>query len=386
MRKKKRVLILSNCFLPGYRGGGPIQSITAMIEWLNQYFYFSIITADRDLGMTEPYADISINEWIGKEKYQVIYLSPKYKRIIYWIKLFRSFQDYDIIHLNSFFNYNFSILIILFKKIRLLNKNIVICPRGEFNGGALALKSIKKTIFIKVAKILGLYSNVRWHATNDVEAESIRTIFGKNVDISIAEALISARPLATISVKKMKGELRLVFLARISAIKNLEFLLKVIQGIDLKLDEKVTLDIYGPPEDKELLTRVELAIDNLNKKIGIRVQYKGDIKYEYVQETIAKYHFFILPTKGENFGQAIADALMAGCPVIISDKTPWRELEKNGIGWDLELNEDNFSKCIAHCLDIEDANYQTMRNNARQYVIKKSEDKDLIQRYVELLN
>lgn len=45
-----------------------------------------------------------------------------------------------------------------------------------------------------------------------------------------------------------------------------------------------------------------------------------------------------MPAQGENYGHVIAEALCAGVPILIADTTPWRNLEEQGIGWDLSLN------------------------------------------------
>ncbi|MCB8933280.1 MAG: glycosyltransferase, partial [Chthonomonadaceae bacterium] len=52
------------------------------------------------------------------------------------------------------------------------------------------------------------------------------------------------------------------------------------------------------------------------------------------------YDAFFMPTHGENFGHAIWEALAAGLPVVISDKTAWRGLEAAGAGWDLPLSDE----------------------------------------------
>ena len=46
----------------------------------------------------------------------------------------------------------------------------------------------------------------------------------------------------------------------------------------------------------------------------------------------------ILPTLGENFGHVIVEAWTAGCPVLVSDRTPWRQLASHGVGWDVALD------------------------------------------------
>lgn len=46
---------------------------------------------------------------------------------------------------------------------------------------------------------------------------------------------------------------------------------------------------------------------------------------------------FLFPTLGENYGHVIFEALAAGCPVIVSDQTPWQDLEKREVGWVIPL-------------------------------------------------
>ena len=54
-------------------------------------------------------------------------------------------------------------------------------------------------------------------------------------------------------------------------------------------------------------------------------------------KTFSLYDLFLLPTGGENYGQVIAECLTAGTPVLISTETPWRNLEPDGLGWDVDL-------------------------------------------------
>ena len=50
------------------------------------------------------------------------------------------------------------------------------------------------------------------------------------------------------------------------------------------------------------------------------------------------YHALLMPSLTENFSYTVLESLQAGIPVLISDQTPWRDLEAQGIGWDLSLD------------------------------------------------
>jgi glycosyltransferase involved in cell wall biosynthesis len=54
---------------------------------------------------------------------------------------------------------------------------------------------------------------------------------------------------------------------------------------------------------------------------------------------LTQQDLFLFPTRGESFGHVIHEALRAGLPVLISDQTPWRRLEEQGVGWDLPLGD-----------------------------------------------
>jgi glycosyltransferase involved in cell wall biosynthesis len=58
-----------------------------------------------------------------------------------------------------------------------------------------------------------------------------------------------------------------------------------------------------------------------------------------VAPLMAAHDVFFLPTLGENYGYVVAEALAAGCPVLLSDRTSWRDLQSAGVGADLPLDD-----------------------------------------------
>ena len=97
------ILCITNTYLPGYKGGGPIRTIHNMVQWLGNIYDFRIITADRDLDDDEPYPGIRVNTWMQLESAEVMYVSPTNRRLFFWWKLLKQ-QKYDILYFNSFFS------------------------------------------------------------------------------------------------------------------------------------------------------------------------------------------------------------------------------------------------------------------------------------------
>ena len=83
-------------------------------------------------------------------------------------------------------------------------------------------------------------------------------------------------------------------------------------------------------EDHEYWSKCIALITQLPKNVV--VTYKKELAFNEVQTTISNYHALFLPTLNENFGHSIVESLLSGCPAIISDQTPWDDLEKNNAG------------------------------------------------------
>jgi len=195
-----------------------------------------------------------------------------------------------------------------------------LAPRGEVSPGALSVKKYKKSVFLLLARLLGLYRDVYWHASTQMEAEDILRQFPNAVDrIHIAPDPVVASPLDAIHspLSKEAGRLRIAFISRISPKKNLDGLIRILANVRAPVE----LDVFGPIEEKNYWEQCERAIVSLPD--NIQVSTHGPISPEVVSSTFARYDLFAFPTHGENFGHVIYEALRVGTPVLISDQTPW---------------------------------------------------------------
>ncbi len=129
---------------------------------------------------------------------------------------------------------------------------------------------------------------------------------------------------------------------------------------------RVTFDIWGPIEDSAYQLRCQQLASGLPENIQVR--WCGVIQPQCVGNVMSRYDAMLLPTFGENFGHAIVEALSAGCPVVISDRTPWRGLEKAGVGWDLPLDcPGTFHQAFATLTRMDEREHSIMRTRVVQY-------------------
>jgi glycosyltransferase involved in cell wall biosynthesis len=365
---KPRILIFADWYLPGCKGGGSVSAISNLIELVGDQFQFYVFTRNRDNTENQPYANIEFDHWVRVGKAKVCYASrPSIRNILRRIREI----DPQIIYLNSFFS-RLTINTLLLRRCGFLSRSaVVLAPRGEFSPGALALKSFRKWLYRKVTFPLGLYRNLVWQASSELEEEHIRICSGRigNGDVirvrvspDVPSANFKSPQAATQKPRKESGAVRFVFLSRISPKKNLEFALDVLGSVTGKID----FDIYGPIEDHEYWERCQEGIHRLPDHV--RVQYKGAVSSDQVVHIFSRYHFQLLPTLGENFGYVILEAFAGGCPVLISDQTPWRELSKSGIGWDFALNNRKaWLETVRNCVEMDQATYETISQRSRSY-------------------
>ena len=119
----------------------------------------------------------------------------------------------------------------------------------------------------------------------------------------------------------------------------------------------------------------------------IRVDHPGEIPNEQLPAITARHHIFVLPTRGENFGHAIFEALLLGKPALISDQTPWRDLQQAGAGWDLSLAQpDAFRQAIERAAAFDQQEYTRWSQNARAFAEQHLNRGNIKEQYLKLFS
>ncbi len=357
-----KVLTIVPHFLPGFQGGGPIRTVVNLVAQLGSEVDFHIVTSDRDMGDRQPYAGIRRNQWQQVGQAQVVYASSA-RRAVSFARDFVRQSRPNVLYLNSFFDGRISGRLLLLRQSSAIPPTpLIIAPRGQFDQGAIAIKAWKKLPYLALAKPFGL-NRVLWHATSDQEREDIQRVIGREARIVVAPNLCA---LSTDSAQRAKpkrpGSLRLVFLSRIVPKKNL---LGVLESLR-RISAEIALDIWGPMEDAAYWRRCQQAIGRLPR--NVRVRYCGTVEPSRVAVTLAQYDGMVLMTHGENFGHVIVESLAAGCPILISDRTPWRGLQQLGVGWDISLRDElKVQQALETLVRMDEPAHRAMRARAANY-------------------
>jgi glycosyltransferase involved in cell wall biosynthesis len=208
-----------------------------------------------------------------------------------------------------------------------------------------------------------LYKGVIFQASTEAEVADIQNALGKGTAIQLAGNLPKKKNYQAIGMKeKTVGMLRLVNIARIAPEKNLKFALEIL----MEVKAKIQFDFYGPVYNKSYFEECKEVIQKLGS--NIQVNYKNSIESSEVESTFEGYHCLFMPSLGENFGHIILESFLAGCPVIISDQTPWRSLNTRKLGFDISLAEKaNFVAAIEQLARIPQNEFNEWSNAAYKF-------------------
>jgi glycosyltransferase involved in cell wall biosynthesis len=382
------LLVFTSYYVPGFKAGGPIRSISSLVDNLNSNLEISIVTRNHDISDKKTYHSIKSNIWQIADNYRCLYLS--YLSVIPIFFLFKKIRitDYKYIYFNSFFDFKFSIAPLFYLKlINIFGYNftckIIVAPRGEFSNSALNSNKRLKFFFLYIFKLFSVNKFITWHATSISEKKNIFEIFGHNENIVCLENFPSSKPIlfSEISLTNKSNILKVVFVGRVSPMKNLLVALNILKDVR----SCVLFDIYGPIEDLDYYNQCNLIVSVLPD--NIKVNFYGEIKHFNVQSTLLKYDLFFSPTLGENYGHAIVEAFLVGCPVLISDNTPWRGLKITNAGFDLSLeNLEDFSDTIDFFAKMDPLNFNKYKIGAYNYGLEISNFSNLKNGYLNLFN
>jgi glycosyltransferase involved in cell wall biosynthesis len=205
------------------------------------------------------------------------------------------------------------------------------------------LKSFRKSIYQNVSRRLGILSDVWLHAASPEEFNDIQgylpwsrgVLFAPNIRTMID------RPDQVRAPRRVSGPVHIVLVGRISPVKNIAYAIEILS----RVRSPCRLEIYGPLEDPAYWNECASLVARLPSHI--EVARRGTVANADIPKVVGAADLFLSPTLGENFGHAIFEALSCGVPVLISDRTPWKDLAAQHAGWELPLDKpQDFSETI----------------------------------------
>lgn len=348
---RPQVLAFIDWYKPFFKAGGPVRSMVNLVDHLHDRVDFHIVTGDRDYTATASPKDLLRDQWTVADKGErVWYASHGRRSLKQWRSLLEE-RPWDAVYINGLYS-KWSTIVPLWI-LRRSNLRRIVAVRGMLARGPMKQSAAKKRAFLLAMKTAGCFKGVEFQATNAEEAKDIRRWIGNDVKVhlvpNLGRKLEQQEP---IPIGKKPGELRLVSVGRIAPEKNTLFAIERL----MKLEGLVRFDLYGTVYDQAYYKRCLEAVAKLPKNVSVVMH--GHIDQDRVAHVIGEAHAVFMPSVGENFGHTLLEALVAGRPLLISDRTPWKGLAEKLAGWDLPLEEpERFDSALAQLVGMDDSAY-----------------------------
>lgn len=369
---KRRIFLLYPYYWPHYKAGGPVQSLYNLVGTLKDDAEFYTVSKSADVDGSSPKSPLQLNQWVKGNFNENIFYAPA---ITPWVVL-RLLKEAnpDAVMVNGVFNASTTLPGLLFAKS--LGIKTVFSPRGMLQEWGLRRGRLKKWMFLKLLKLF-LRKNEEWHATDEQEKSDILKLFGKHQVVHIAPNIPrQVSQLTSLSFSRQSEKIKLVFLSLINPNKNLHLVIDAV-----KHNEKFELDIYGPVANESYWKICQQQMAGAQA-----IRYRGAVPPWNITGVLKNYHFFVLPTQGENFGHAIFDALASSVPVIISRNTPWKSIDVAGAGFYIDIKDaTDLESILNRVSQLSDTEYQNFRVGANIYAKQFWNSKDYLTDYQFLL-
>lgn len=373
--KTKRILLFTGSYLPGTKSAGVTTSVSNMCRFLYPDVEFYILTEDRDIGENEPYNNVPLEQWTKYGNANVFY-SRQCTKSLKILRQVMCSKNFDAYYINGFYNIkdNFRPMMLYFLK-QVPRKQLIIAPRGIFSLGKYDNRLILRKIYRLLFRLSDLGRHTIWHASSKLEKKHIIQRF-PNAHVHILQNPTDIVISDTVpTLPKIPGTLKAMFISRISEKKNIKYIIDILS----RVKGNVTMDFYGmisTKADKQYWAECENVMRQLPK--NIKCNYCGTVDRHEVYKVYQSHHLFIFPTFGENFGHVIAESLANGCPILLSDQTPWNMLELYEAGWNIPLtNKDKFIRSLQNVIDMDLEQWHRLSFNSLK-VAHNYLDKDVL--------
>jgi glycosyltransferase involved in cell wall biosynthesis len=251
----------------------------------------------------------------------------------------------------------------------------VVSPRGTLSNWAINSGLVAKRLFWPLVQRPSLAALSCWHATSDAEYSDIRAC-GLRQPVAV---IPNGVDLPDLPAKENSNVRTLLFLGRIHPKKGLDILLRAWRATQQRFGEW-RLIIAGPDNDGHLARMQTLASDlKLERVYFVGPLYGRDKWLAYGNSDL-----FVLPTHSENFGLAVAEALAAGTPAIVTRGAPWEGLRKHQAGWWIDIGLEPLIAAFEEAFDLPTNHLRLMGEKGRRWIANEFSWSTLAERMLDV--
>ncbi|HEV2126521.1 MAG TPA: glycosyltransferase [Chloroflexota bacterium] len=294
--------------------------------------------------------------WIGEEFDFISYEAFRrrfphhyYRSPALSLRLRREAAAVDVVHVHGFFNFPAAYGLVAGSSC---GTTIVASPHGQLDPYDLRRHRFAKRLYARGFLRRALESVATTVVTSDREGAELQT-FG--VPVTTRTVGLPVRPLPSGSGQRLRDRFGIprdavivLFLGRLHPKKRLDIVLRSVARLRSRFGDLHTL-VVGDGDPAYLRKLRSLSADLGSEPF---TTWAGTLRGQDKADALDASDLFALTSENENFGITIVEALLAGVPVLISDKVYLDGiLQKEGLATVCQTTVDSCTSALGSLVD-----------------------------------
>jgi glycosyltransferase involved in cell wall biosynthesis len=325
-----RVLHVTPYFAPAFRYGGPPRSILGLCRSLADAGVDVEVFTTTANGPEPlpPAAEGTTYEGVRVRYFPIAWPKRYWRGSGLGASLGRAMADADLVHVHGLWNLTGWTAI---ARARAAGRPYVISPRGMLQPAAMRRHRVTKTAAYWTLERAHLRAAAFLHATSFLEEYELAKCGPPVVAIpnGVTPGVVSAG-----AVERLRAQAQIdaddevvMFLGRLHPIKRLDLLAQAFAAVH-RARPGARLVIAGPDEGG-----YRRQIEHVFAPIAHVTRWLGAVDSETTSALFAASRALVQCSDSESFGMSVAEALTAGLPAIVTDRSPWSQIGTLGCGY-----------------------------------------------------
>jgi glycosyltransferase involved in cell wall biosynthesis len=343
-----RVLHVTPYFAPAFRYGGPPRSILGLCRALGDAGVdVEVFTTTANGSDPLPQAPAGTEYEGVRVRYFPLAWPKRYWRASgLGAALGRALAGADLIHVHGLWNITGSTAV---THARGAGRPYVVSPRGMLQPAAMMRHHAMKMLAYWAFEREHLHGAAFLHATSVVEEHQLAGYGPPVVSIAngVTPVVVPAGALDRLRERaKIDADDEVVmFLGRLHPIKRLDLLAEAFTTVH-RARPRARLVIAGPDEGG-----YRRRVEPLFAPVADATRWLGAIDAETTGALFAASRTLVQCSDSESFGMSVAEALTAGLPVVVTDRSPWSQVGTLGLGYSVAHDPTAVANALLHILE-----------------------------------
>lgn len=343
-------VMLSICSLAG-ANGGPTRSTSGLAKALaGAGAEVTLVSHDGTRDASELIADL--------REHGVEYLAGEgvgFLASLRFAKRLLAERHPEVIHIQGLWTFDTHAMSVAAKRAGI---PIVVSPRGMLAPWALDVKKWKKRLGLLLYERGDLRRATAFHATVAEEAADIAAFGLRQPVITVPNGVALPAPSSRAGGDRVRTAL---FLSRLHPEKGL----KLIAEAWGRMHPQGWRMVVVGPDVRGHRAEVEARLAELG--VAADWEFVGEVKDDGKWEYLRGADLFIHPSKGENFGISIAEALATGVPVITTKGCPWAMIDGRA-GWWIDRDVEMLAATMKSAMSLADSERFALGSAGRKLI------------------